>query len=150
MPPIATRWEIDVNLAPFLQLPLATQVHLGLAILALLLGPLALSAPKGGGRHRHLGQAWALAMVGAALTSLWIHDTRLPNWQGYTPIHLLVPLTLTGVGAGVWFALRHRIDAHRQAMWRTYLGACVGAGLFALAPNRFLGELLWHHALALV
>ncbi|MCD6735187.1 MAG: hypothetical protein LT103_16525 [Burkholderiaceae bacterium] len=35
-------------------------------------------------------------------------------------------------------------------MWITYLGGCVGAGLFALLPGRYLGQLLWHHALGLI
>jgi uncharacterized membrane protein len=36
--------------------------------------------------------------------------------------------------------------SHQKAMRGTFWGGCV-AGLFALAPGRFLGQWLWHHAL---
>jgi uncharacterized membrane protein len=32
-------------------------------------------------------------------------------------------------------------------MTRLYFGACVLAGIFTLLPGRFLGQLLWKHAL---
>ena len=51
---------------------------------------------------------------------------------------------------GVWFVLHRNIVAHRRIMLRTYLAGCVGAGLFALMPQRLLGGMLWHQVLALV
>lgn len=33
---------------------------------------------------------------------------------------------------------------HRRFMQGTYIGGCIVAGLFALAPRRYLGSLLWN------
>jgi hypothetical protein len=43
-----------------------------------------------------------------------------------------------------------RIVAHRLHMLGTYIGASIVAGLFTLAPGRYLGNLLWHDALGLM
>jgi hypothetical protein len=34
-------------------------------------------------------------------------------------------------------------------MWLVYAGGCI-AGLFALLPHRFLGQLVWHEWLAVI
>lgn len=127
----------------------AVQVHLLLATGALLLGPLALGSRKGSALHRRAGQLWVLCMLGAALASLFIRDFSRPNLAGYTGIHLLALATFGGIGAGLWLISRRQVAAHRRAMLRTYLGGCVAAGVFALLPGRALGDLVWHHALAL-
>ena len=114
---------------------------------ALLLGPFILRGPKGDARHRRMGRIWGGLMLVAAVSSLFIRDFRLPNLAGYTPIHLLTALTFFGVIGGVLWARAGRIESHRRAMRGTYWGGCIGAGLFALAPGRFLGQWLWHHAL---
>lgn len=128
----------------------AILVHLATATAALALGPVALAVRKGSHSHRAFGYAWVTLMIGAALSAMFIRDFRLPNLAGFTPIHLLVLLTFAGIGRAIWHVMHRRIDAHRKAMWSTYLGACVTAGAFALLPGRYLGDLLWHHALGLV
>lgn len=130
-------------------LPAAVIVHLFLAGGALLLGPLALRVRKGTPLHRASGYAWVTLMLGAAVSAMFIRDFKLPNLAGFTPIHLLVLVTFVGVGRGLWYIVHRRVVAHRKAMWSTYLGACVGAGAFALLPGRYLGDLLWHHTLGL-
>ncbi|MEK8027564.1 MAG: hypothetical protein RLY78_1951 [Pseudomonadota bacterium] len=134
--------------SPF-ALTLAVQIHLTCAVLALLLGPLALLARKGSPAHRGWGRIWVVAMVGASLSALAIRDPRWAATGGLTPIHLLCVVALVGVAAGVRLALRGRIVAHRRTMLRTWVGACVVAGVFAFAPGRYLGDLLWHHGLGL-
>lgn len=133
-----------------LALPTATLLHLIFAAGALVLGPLALYSRKGSGAHRGAGYVWVLLMLGAAISSLWIRDFRLPNLAGYTPIHLLTLLTFAGVGGGLWLVIRGRISAHRKAMRGVYFGGCIGAGVFTLLPGRYLGDLLWHHGLGLI
>ncbi len=128
----------------------AVQAHLLMAASALLLGPVVLSRRKGTAPHRRLGYLWVLLMLGAAISSLFIRDFRLPNIAGYTPIHLLTLLVFGGVGGAMLAVIKGRISAHRKAMWQAYLGGCVGAGAFALMPGRYLGDLLWHHALGWV
>ena len=125
-------------------------VHLVLAVAALVLGPIALNLRKGSRGHRAVGYAWVTLMIGAALSSVFIRDFRLPNLFGYTPIHILTVVTLVGVGAALFAIARRDIVSHRKGMLRTYLGGCIGAGAFALMPGRYLGDLVWHHTLGLV
>lgn len=127
----------------------AILMHLFLALGALVLGPVALWLRKGTRGHRALGYAWVTLMAGAALSSVFIRDFRLPNLAGYTPIHLLTLLTFTGLAMGIWHVANRRIVNHRRWMVRTYLGVCI-AGLVALLPQRYLGSLVWHHWLGLV
>ena len=64
-------------------------------------------------------------------------------WGGYTPVHLLVPLTFAGLGRSFWHLYHGNIAGHRKIMRSVYIGACVVAGLFTLLPGRYLGDLLW-------
>jgi uncharacterized membrane protein len=128
----------------------AVLVHLFLAVAALVLGPVALQLRKGSRGHRAIGYAWVTLMIGAALSSVFIRDFRLPNVLGYTPIHILTVVTLVGVGLALYAIARRNIVAHRKGMLRAYVGGCIGAGSFALMPGRYLGDLIWHHGLGLV
>lgn len=125
-------------------------IHLAMAGSALLLGPIALTLKKGTRGHRAAGYAWITLMLAAAVSSLFIRDYRLPNIAGYTPIHLFVPLTFFGIASAIWAISQGRVRAHRSAMWGTYLGGCVAAGVMALLPQRYLGDLLWRQWLGMV
>lgn len=135
---------------PLSSLSPAIAVHLFLALGALALGPLALRARKGSRLHRASGYMWITLMLGAALSSVFIRDFELPNVFGYTPIHLLTVLTFAGIAAALYYVARRNIRQHRRVMWMVYLGGCVGAGTFALLPNRYLGQLLWHGGLGVI
>ena len=137
------------HIASLSSLSPAVVVHLFLALGALILGPVALWLRKGSRLHRGAGYAWITLMLGAALSSAFIRDFRLPNVYGYTAIHILTIVTIAGVGLGIWHISRRNVVRHRQAMQLTYVGALV-AGAFAFLPQRYLGSLLWHHALGLV
>lgn len=80
-----------------MQLTPTIAVHLSLALSAVAIGPWVLWTRLGATTrpqlHRALGYAWVTCMLGAALTGVFIRDFRLPNLWGYTPIHLLIPLT---------------------------------------------------------
>ena len=128
----------------------AVLLHLCFALCAVLLGPVALWARKGSRTHRMFGYFWVGAMVGSAVSCLVIHGGGLPNIAGWSPIHLLSVGALVGISTSVWQVSRGHIAAHRKTMQRTYLGACVVAGLFTLTPSRFLGDLLWHQTLGWV
>lgn len=121
----------------------AITIHIAMAGTALLLGPLALTLRKGSRGHRAAGYAWVTAMLGAALSALFIRDHGMANIAGYTPIHLLVLATFAGLARAIYAIVHRQIAVHRKAMWGTYLGACVTAGAFALLPGRLLGQLLW-------
>lgn len=137
-------------------------IHLSATLAALLVGPVALWARRGhspsapaGVRprvrlHRAAGYAWVTLMLMAALSALFIRDFNLPNVWGYTPIHLLIPVTLFSLV--VAFRALHRGDIRRHRLWMTslYVSACVVAGAFTLLPGRYLGRLVWGDLLGCV
>ena len=130
-----------------MQLTPLIAIHMSAAIGAVLIGPVALWARKGRAQrprlHRAFGYAWVTLMIVTALSAIFIRDFALPNIAGYTPIHLLVPVTVLGL-VGAFYALaKGNIVRHRQAMVSLYIGACVVAGVFTLLPGRLLGKLLW-------
>lgn len=131
-------------------LPPAVIIHLALASAAVLLGPAALWARKGSRVHRGLGYAWVTVMVGTALSAFFLRSGGRIQWHGFSLIHLLGVVTLVGVTAAIVAIAQRRVELHRKVMQRVYLGACLGAGVFTLLPGRYLGDLLWHHALGLV
>jgi uncharacterized membrane protein len=120
--------------------------HLSLALTALVIGPVALWSRLGTTRarlHRGMGYAWVTCMAGTAFSGIFIRDFGLPNWAGYTPIHLLVPVTFFSLYKGLKAIAHGQIKMHRRTMQTTYILACVVSGLFTLLPQRYLGQLVW-------
>jgi uncharacterized membrane protein len=130
-------------------------IHMSAALAALAIGPVALWARRGHAfgpnqvkrqhprLHRAAGYAWVTLMLMTAISALFIRDFRLPNIAGYTPIHLFVPYTLTGLYFAFRKLLQGNLAGHRKAMVSLYVGACVVAGAFTLLPGRYLGQLVW-------
>lgn len=137
-----------MNLTPLIA------VHMSAAIGAVALGPLALWARKGRTQrprlHRAFGYAWVTLMVVTAVSALFIRDFRLPNLGGYTPFHLLIPVTLCALFSAFYFLAKGNLRGHRIVMQRLYVGACLVAGAFTLLPGRFLGQLVLGQWLGLV
>lgn len=122
-------------------------IHMTAALSALLIGPIALWARKGRTQrprlHRAFGYAWVTLMVVTAISALFIREHRLPNIAGFSPIHLLIPVTLAMLFVAFYFLAHGNIAGHRKTMQRLYFGACVVAGGFTLLPGRYLGNLVW-------
>ena len=122
-------------------------IHLASALAGLLLGPVALWARKGAtvrpALHRAFGYAFVTAMVSAALSAIFIRDYRAPNIGGYTLIHLFVVVTVWSLFTAFYSLAKGNIVKHRKAMQGLYYGGCVAAGLVALLPGRFMGNLVW-------
>lgn len=129
-------------------------VHMTAALLAIATGPVALWARRGRQHrprlHRAFGYAWVTLMLITAVSALFIRDTSLPNIAGYTPIHILVPVTLLGLFGAFWMLARGNVEGHRKIMQRLYIGACLVAGAFTLLPQRYLGQLVLGQWLGLV
>lgn len=124
----------------------AIAIHLTAALGAVATGPVALWARRTREQrprlHRAFGYAWVTLMVITAVSALFIHGGRLPNIEGFSPIHLLVPLTLFGLAGAFRMLATGNIRRHRQIMLMLYFGACVTAGVFTLLPDRYLGQLV--------
>lgn len=129
-----------------MQLTPLIAVHMSAALAAVALGPVALWARRGRTQrpvlHRAAGYAWVTLMVATAVTAVFIRDFDLPNIAGYTPIHLLVPVTLGSLVVAFRHLARGNIAGHRLWMQLLYLTACIVAGVFTLLPNRYLGRLV--------
>lgn len=130
-----------------MQLTPTIAIHMTAALLAVATGPVALWARRGREQHprlhRAFGYAWVTLMVITAVSALFIRDWSVPNVAGYTPIHILVPVTLGSLVAAFVALARRNIAAHRAAMKNLYIAACIVAGLFTLLPQRLLGSMLW-------
>jgi uncharacterized membrane protein len=137
-----------------MQLTPVIAIHMTAALGALLTGPIALWARKGAAQrprlHRAFGYAWVTLMLMTAISAIFIRDFRLPNLAGFTPIHLLIPVTLAGLFGAFWFLYQRNIEGHRRTMQQLYFSACVGAGAFTLLPGRYLGQMVWGQWLGLV
>lgn len=129
-------------------------VHMTAALGAVVIGPVALWARRGRAQrprlHRAFGYAWVTLMLLAALSAIFIRDWSLPNIAGYTPIHLLVPVTLVSLFGAFWTLGRGNLRGHRLIMQALYVGACLVAGGFTLLPHRYLGKLVLGDWLGLV
>jgi uncharacterized membrane protein len=115
-------------------------VHLLAALGALLLGIAILTRRKGTFSHRTFGWSWVVLMTTAAASSVFIRDYRLPNIAGYTLVHLLTVTVAVLLPLAIWRIRRGNVSGHRRMMTGLYIGGCIVAGLFALAPVRFLGR----------
>ena len=122
-------------------------VHMSAALAATAIGPIALWAREGIDQrirlHRAAGYAWVTLMLVTSFTAFFIRDFKLPNLNGFTPIHLLIPVTLGGLFFGLRAMLAGHFKAHRWGMWTVYISACLIAGAFTLLPGRYLGRLVW-------
>ena len=130
-----------------MQLTHTIAIHMTAAIIATVIGPVALWARKGRTQrpklHRAFGYAWVTLMLVASVSAIFIRDHALPNLNGYTPIHLLIPVTLVMLVIAFSFLAKGNIRGHRKTMQGLYVGACLVAGGFTLLPSRYLGQLLW-------
>jgi uncharacterized membrane protein len=137
-----------------MQLTPVIAIHMSAAIVATVIGPIALWARLGRTSHpklhRAFGYAWVTLMIVVAISAIFIRASPFPSFAGFSPIHLLVPYTL----GMIFFAFKRlfegNITAHRKYMQGTYIGACLVAGAFTLAPGRYLGNLIWSQWLGLV
>lgn len=129
-------------IGPGLDAPLIIQFHLATALPALLLGPVVIWGRLARRWHKRLGYAWVGSMALLAGSGLFIPSQGLAVIGPLGPIHLLSLMTFWGIGRGVWFARRGRVQAHQQVMRSVWFWALGIAGLFTLAPGRLLNELL--------
>jgi uncharacterized membrane protein len=130
-----------MSLEPFFEVPLVVQAHVVGALLALVLGPLAMLRRRRDFWHKALGYGFVLAMSLTACSAAFIYSLRLIG--PFSPIHLLIPLTLYSLWMGVRLARRGEVKAHRAQMASLYWQAIGVAGLFTFLPTRLMNELVF-------
>jgi uncharacterized membrane protein len=129
-----------MSLAPLLAAPFAVKLHVVTVVPAFLLGTwLIFFSRKGARYHRAIGYVYLSLMTITSITALFI-QTIMPRgpFFGFSPIHLFIPLTLSGVVGALYYARRHNIRAHRRSMLGVYIGGLLIAGSFTLLPGRIM------------
>ena len=129
----------SMNLFLLRSASLPIKLHLGFAVVALLLGGIQLLGKKGTALHKLLGRIWVAQMLVICLSSFWIREL-MPDSKvfGYSPIHLLSIFVLVQMVRGVYFATVGNIAKHRQVMVSSYVGGLLIAGAFTFYPGRLL------------
>lgn len=112
-------------------------IHVGAALLALLIGIILLLSPKGVGPHKLLGWTWVLAMATTAASSLFIFGL---NRDFFSIIHLLSGWTLIALPMAVFAIRRRNVALHRRMMTGLFVGGLLIAGALAFMPGRLMFE----------
>ena len=125
-----------MSLSPLFQSLPPIPSHAIVALIGLCLGLWQLIGAKGTTRHRIVGWLFVIALGYVALSALFIHTLR--SFGIWSPIHLLIPITLWGLWRGVGHARSGRFREHRQSMLSLFLLALVVTGAFTLYPGRVM------------
>jgi len=113
--------------------PMAVQIHVAAAVLALVIGAAIFLLPKGTGFHRLLGWSWVSSMIVVAATSIaMIADLR----NGINALHIFTAVTVVSLWAGLAGIRRGDVRQHASAMAGLYIGGLIIAGVFAFIPGR--------------
>ncbi|MEJ6690661.1 MAG: DUF2306 domain-containing protein [Paracoccaceae bacterium] len=129
-----------IDLQLFLNAAPIVQTHIGSAVFAVGVGPLAVFRRRRDGWHKLLGYFWVMAMATLAVTSFFITGLRPGQ---FSAIHLLSILVLVSLARGLWLIRQRRIRAHAIQMQALYLQALLGAGLFTFVPGRMMSRVLF-------
>ncbi len=123
-----------MTLDPLLTSAPLIQFHTIAALIAFVLGPVAILRRRRDRLHRVIGYSWVTAMAVAAATALGISELRMIG--PVSPIHGLSLL----VGVVLWRGLRAiragRVVDHGRMMAQLYIWSMGVAGLFTLLPGR--------------
>ena len=115
-------------------------IHLATAIASVAVGAAMFFMKKGTAQHRLSGRVWVVLMAVTALVSFAIQSRGHFSW-----IHLLSVVVLYMLVRAVWAVRNRNIRLHQRLVIGTYMGLVI-AGMFALAPWRRLGYMVWHAA----
>jgi len=115
-------------------------IHLATAIASVVVGGAMFLMKKGTPQHRLSGRVWVVLMAVTALVSFAIQTRGHFTW-----IHLLSLVVLIMLVRAVVAVRNRNIRLHQRLVIGTYSGLVI-AGMFALAPWRRLGTLVWHAA----
>ena len=112
-------------------------VHMTAAITATVIGPFAMWARFGMTKrpklHRAFGYAWVTMMLATAISAIFINSGLGFNLYGFSPIHLLVPLTFFSLYGAFRYLAQGNIIGHRKKSKRRMAAA-------AYVPHRCRGD----------
>lgn len=122
-----------MTLTPFLTAAPHIQLHATAAMLALVLGPLALYRTRRDLLHKVTGYVWMSAILVTALSSFAI--TSFGIIGPISPIHLLSVLALWSLWRGVTTIRAGNVAVHRATLRNLYWRGLMIAGLFNFLPT---------------
>lgn len=118
----------------------AIQIHLAVAVLALILGCLMWARKKGTKSHKMIGRAFVGLMVLAALSAVFINQINPDGPFGFSLIHIFVPITLISSWHVVSSARSKKFKAHQKHVRNLFFFALLIPGFFSFMP----GRTMWH------
>ena len=130
-----------MDLQPLLDKGWIVTLHAGAAIAATLLGAFVLWRRKGTRWHMLAGRVWVGLMLFVSFTAFGISSFR--TFGPFSPIHILAVTTPIFLFLAIRAARAGDIARHRVTMQAIYVGGCVVAGAFTLAPGRTLHQVLF-------
>ncbi|MDO7558906.1 MAG: DUF2306 domain-containing protein [Loktanella sp.] len=123
-----------MTLAPYLTAAPNIQLHFALAMISLILGPVALYMRKKNRTHKIIGYIWVICMAGVALSSFTIHSFAVIG--PLSPIYGLAIFTLWSLYTAIRHVIAGRIALHRLVMRNLYWYGLILAGLANFLPGR--------------
>ncbi|CAN5590367.1 DUF2306 domain-containing protein [soil metagenome] len=108
-------------------------MHLGAAVVALVIGAMLMLMRKGVTFHRTAGWLWVGAMSIVAGSSIFITGVNGDHWSF---IHLITGWTLIALPLAVIAARRHKVKDHRRFMMGMFYGGLIIAGGLTFIPGR--------------
>ena len=130
---------MDLNILNAAENPIPT--HAYAAFLAVILGGIQLSRPKGTSSHKYLGYTWVLLMLWVSISSFWIQTIKIIG--PFSPIHFLSIFTIWSVFEAIRSARNGNIIRHKSMMKLLYILALIVTGLFTLLPGRTMNAVLF-------
>jgi len=118
----------------FLAAPLYIQIHATSALLALIIGPLAIYRKRRDLMHKIVGYTWIITMLSVAFSSFWIGSFGVIG--PFSPIHLLSIWTIYVVLRAVQLARAGKIAHHAEMLRHLYWGGLWVAFALNFLPNR--------------
>lgn len=129
--------SVSPNLAPILKAPLSVQLHVAAALLAMLVGAVIFSLPKGTGFHKTLGWTWVCSMIIVAATSVAM---MVDFGSGVNLLHIFTAMTVISLWLALTGIRRGNVRQHSQSMIGLYIGGLIIAGAFAFIPGRLMWQ----------
>ena len=116
-------------------------LHAYTAFLAIIIGGIQLSLPKGTKVHKYIGYSWIILILIVSISSFWIHTIKMVSI--FSPIHLLSAYTIFSVTHAINSARRGDIKRHKQTMKLIYVLALIITGFFTLLPGRTMNAVFF-------
>ncbi len=126
--------------------PLVIRAHILAALLAIVLGPIAIFRTRRDLLHRTVGATWVFVMAVLAITGLIIPSSLFALIGPFGPIHLLSLWALWSLSAGLHALWQGQRARHGAQMRGLYWQGLAVAGLLTFLPGRRLNVLLFGDA----